>query len=330
MKKSSFLLSLFLVFMPSVSAMDFIDVPQTHQDYLTIKYLTDQGVLKGYPDKTFRPDVFVTKSEALKMIIENNRELISAEILTILTTKDISSLSFSDIKTTDWFSPYIAVGFKTGIVNGNPDNTFRPNDSVTRAQFLKMLLLIHNFNPDGWKNLQLFDDVPVGLWHTAFMNYAGKTGLLTADDQNNLYPGKETTRGEITRILYLMTMIKKSNDTAFLIDQAQQQMSQVKVYKKFQDYMTAKSASKLGVDLTQQAYKNAPNNTKILSLAKLARAYDFLINAYIELKYNNFEAAKNWTNQTITKSNEALKLNADYQLPVLDLQNEAQQILDSL
>ena len=41
-------------------------------------------------------------------------------------------LSFSDVKSGDWFYPYVTELVEAGDVNGYEDGTFRPNDSITR------------------------------------------------------------------------------------------------------------------------------------------------------------------------------------------------------
>lgn len=78
-------------------------------------------------------------------------------------------LSFSDVKSGDWFYPYVTELVEAGGVNGYEDGTFRPNDSITRdavctilpGSFLsdkifdaaaQMMSKAQNANGDYWAN----------------------------------------------------------------------------------------------------------------------------------------------------------------------------------
>ncbi len=45
-----------------------------------------------------------------------------------------STLAFSDTAAGLWYSDAVAWASEKGIVNGNPDGTFRPNGQITREQ----------------------------------------------------------------------------------------------------------------------------------------------------------------------------------------------------
>ena len=45
-----------------------------------------------------------------------------------------SSCSFTDVNRSDWFYPYAAQASEYGWIGGYPDGSFRPNNSITRAE----------------------------------------------------------------------------------------------------------------------------------------------------------------------------------------------------
>ena len=47
--------------------------------------------------------------------------------------------SFSDVKSDDWFKPYVDKLSSWGIINGYQDGTFGPNRTLTRAEFITMV-----------------------------------------------------------------------------------------------------------------------------------------------------------------------------------------------
>jgi len=299
----------------------FTDVPQSHPNYVAITYLNTQGVVNGYDDGTFKPEQLVNRAEALKILLVGNATKIN---------EDVTNVSFSDIKSSDWFTKYIETAKAMGFVNGNPDGTFAPARNVSRAEYLKMLLNINGFKPDNWTGQGLFTDVPKDAWFAPYMNYAGQAGLITPDSGNNLFPGKEATRAEVAEIFYLLAVIRKGSDTQFLLSQAEAQMAQVEIYIGANAPLLAKRASELSVDMTQQAYKNLPDNNVVLGAAKLARAYDFLVNAFIAGVQQKNTEATDWANQAIAKATEAWEANNDLQTISRHIKDRANEILAQL
>jgi hypothetical protein len=303
------------------AAPSFTDVPQTQGNYVAIMYLASRGILKGYSDGTFKPDQLVNRAEALKVILQGADVQVPA---TATTT------SFSDVKVSDWFAVFIEKAKELGIVSGNPDGTFAPGRNVARADYLKMLLMANGFKPETWLGKQLYNDVPADAWFTPYMNYAGQAGLVTKDANNNLYPSKELTRGEVAQILYVLTVIRNGTDTQFLLSQAQSQIFQIDVYVNSNQLSFAKSASQFAVDTTQQALVNTPADNIVLGAAKIARAYDYLVNAYISAVGNKAADAKSWANQAITKATEGWQANNAVQPIAKHIKDLANAILAQL
>jgi len=296
----------------------FTDVTSAHQNYVAIKYLNAQGVLKGYEDNTFKPEQKVNRAEALKIILAGTG---------IEVPEQVEGTSFTDVKPTDWFAKYIIKAKELGIVNGNPDGTFAPARTVARSEFIKMLLMSNGFKIENWADKELFADVPKDAWFNPYMNYAGQAGLIIKDEQNNLYPSQELTRAEVAEILFLMTVIRKGGDTQFLLNQAESEMAQIEIFIAAGQPLYAKRASELSVDMTQQAYKNLPDNNIVIGAAKLARAYDFLMNAFIMgLQKKNTEAI-DWANQAIAKATEAWEANNELQAVAKHIKDRANEII---
>ncbi len=303
-------------------AFAYSDVTNTDPHYVAINYLSEKAVLQGYEDGTFQPDKLVNRAEALKIIFEG----LTIEIDENLETADL----FSDVPEDAWFAKYVAYGKEKGVINGNPDGTYAPDRSVARSEFLKILLNSIGFKNEQWENQKLYEDVPEQEWFTPYMNYAGKAGLITPSEENNLEPGKQLSRAEVSEILYLMIVILNGKNTQFLIDESEAQMAQIEIYIASNDIVSAKRAAELGVDLTQQAYSNMPENNVVLGAAKIARAYDYLVNAYISALQNDSDQALDWANQTIEKATEAWEANNETQPIARHIKDRAREIIDEL
>lgn len=283
------------------AASTFSDLPQTHNNYVAITYLQEQKIVEGYEDNTFKPDQKVTRAEALKFILEG-KDIEDTPNETPPVT------SFTDVAENDWFSPYIHTALQRSIISGNPDGTFAPNREVVRAEFIKMLLNANSFKQEKWEGSSLFSDIAANEWYTPYMNYAGQAGLVNKDANNNLRPSEALNRGQVAEIIYLMTVILKAGDTEFLINQAKMQMAQIEPYIAAQSPTPAKRAAELAVDMSQQAYLLAPDNQNVLSVAKLARAYDFFMNAYMAGLEMEYAEAIDWAQQAKAKADEAIAI----------------------
>lgn len=88
----------------------------------------DQGIINGYSDGTCKPDNYVTRQEALKIILgEDGKDF-------------IGSISFGDFDSiAEWAKSYVSYAQRNDVVGGFSDNTFRPQQNVSRNEISKML-----------------------------------------------------------------------------------------------------------------------------------------------------------------------------------------------
>jgi hypothetical protein len=305
-----------------LNAKEFSDVGKVHANYAAISYLSDKGTLEGYEDGTFKPGQLVNRAEALKIVFEG--------LGIVGEVKSGDLMAFPDVNADQWFAKYVALAKEKGIVNGNVDGNFAPARTVVRAELMKMLLMSAGFKSDIWKDQVFYADVPSSAWFNAYMNYAGKAGLLTADIDNKLYPERALSRGEVAEILYLMLVLKGADDNGFLLEQARLQMSLVDGYIDNKNIAMAKRSAELAVDMTQQALKNSPEDTNVLAEAKLARSYDYLISAYILALQKDYQQAMEMSTIAILKADEATQANISTQTTAVYLKDSAGEIQEQL
>ena len=117
----------------AASAKDFSDKSKiTYTE--AVSTLTGIGVIDGYTDGSFGPSGNITRGAAAKIIC--NLVLGPTTAAALGTT----TAPFKDVPTSNTFAGYIAYCSAQGIINGYSDGTFRPSETVTGYQFLKMLL----------------------------------------------------------------------------------------------------------------------------------------------------------------------------------------------
>ena len=306
---------------PIAYAASFSDVSQTHPHFVAIADLSEAGILNGYPDGSFQPDRIVNRVEALKVILGGANVQVATE-----TTEN----PFSDTPKEQWYSPFVAKAKELGIVNGNPDGSFAPDRQVKRAEFMKMLLETNRFKKDKWEGQQFYTDVPPESWYAPYLNYAGKSGLLIPDAKGNLLPERAVTRAEMAEILYLTRIILRGRDSSFLVNQAEKQMAQIEAYIAAKEIGSAKRASELAFDFTQQALSLLPDNNIVLSAAKIAKAYDLLIDAYIAGLQQQKDKARELAELAKVKATEGWEANNDIQPVAKHIKDRADEIISQL
>lgn len=92
-----------------------------------IEAATTMNIVNGCEDGSFRADDNITRAEFAKIIAK-------------LTEKDIpeKSTEFSDVET-HWAEAYIAILAEKGIITGYEDNTYRPDEPITRAEAVTII-----------------------------------------------------------------------------------------------------------------------------------------------------------------------------------------------
>lgn len=129
------LLALALILLVAAAAVAFTDVPANHAYAGAVQTLTDRGIINGFADGTFRPDVPVLRQQFAKMIV-----------LTLgLPVSESDVVPFGDVQiggNADPFYPdnYIAVAAAHGITNGTGPGTFSPAANILRAQVVTMIV----------------------------------------------------------------------------------------------------------------------------------------------------------------------------------------------
>jgi len=107
----------------------FPDVPDGHWAKNAILGTAVKGIIRGYPDGTYRPNDPVTRAEMSVM----------AAIAAGVKGKNAARTAFTDLTPDHWAASYIYAFVDGGQLQGFKDGTFRPNGRATRAEFVTLL-----------------------------------------------------------------------------------------------------------------------------------------------------------------------------------------------
>jgi len=126
---------------------------------------------------------------------------------------------FSDLGEAAWAEQAILFLNEKGIVNGNPDGSFGPNNNITRAEFVKLIATAIGI--DASDTLPPFGDVSADCWYAPYVSAAYKWGVVKGDEYGNFYPEACITRQDMVAMLYRAIGGQASdNDTLSFTDAA--------------------------------------------------------------------------------------------------------------
>jgi len=110
-----------------------------------MELLKAMGVLSGDTDGNMRPNDSVTRAEFAKMAV-----LLSPYKNQVALNVNISV--FADCTSAHWASPYVKVASEKGIIQGFPEGTFRPDDTITYAQAVTVALKLLGYTDEDFGN----------------------------------------------------------------------------------------------------------------------------------------------------------------------------------
>ena len=105
-----------------------------------------------------------------------------------------SSLPFRDVKTSDWFYPYVKAGTEAGLIKGTSDVTFEPDTELTLAQVVTFAARIAaRFRGDT--------DPTVNDWKAGAYDYCVMNGLINEAEYPYGSLEETATRLDVLRIM---------------------------------------------------------------------------------------------------------------------------------
>ena len=169
--------------------MNFTDIESVPWALDAISECYKHGVISGRTDEIFAPQDYVTRAEFIKMIT------------TALNKNVNSEITFSDVTINDWFYPYVKAAYALGLIHGNDNNCFMPNENITRQD---MALIIYNAlqNTSKGDAVEFADKEQISSYAMDAVGYLYQNNLISGMGDNTFAPLNNTTRAEAASIIY--------------------------------------------------------------------------------------------------------------------------------
>ena len=174
----------------------FVDVELTDWYGETVHKAKEYGLMQGigatiehYP--LFDPDGSSTRS-AVARVIYNMESPEAAQY----------ENPFTDVPAGQWYSDAVYWGAENGVIQGYPDNTFRPDAVITREDLITLLYRYSGMEaPDSEKLAEFADAADVSHYAVEAMEWAITEGIIEGYLDNTLKPQATTNRAELATLL---------------------------------------------------------------------------------------------------------------------------------
>lgn len=173
--------------------LPFKDLGNDDPDLIYIAYISQKGIIKGFPDGTYHPLEGLTRAQAAVMICK------AAGI----STPSAETSRFTDVPADHWAVNCINAAEKAGYLSGFPDGSYRPETSLTRAQSISLVMRLCTQKEKA--TLPALDDLDDGYWAAADLGTALALDMISlSKDGKYIYPDAEMSRGNLARALALL------------------------------------------------------------------------------------------------------------------------------
>lgn len=192
----------------SGASVSYKDVPSYHWAHDAISRVSAKNWFNGYPDNKFHPDDQITRSEAMKVLVQ----------FIGLQLSEVSESSYSDVDPEEWYAPYIEAGKDLFPANTafNGETPFQPDMPIIREDVVYALVKALGFEDKtqfvDQSVLNMFKDKnSISSDIKPYMAVAVSNELVAGFDDDTIRAQDPLTRAEFATLLYRGTFIGSRN-----------------------------------------------------------------------------------------------------------------------
>lgn len=123
-----------------------------------------------------------------------------------LSVSSVAFAAFSDVSPTASYQDEVNHLESLGIINGNEKGEFKPDDSITREQFARLIIAAadEDYKAEVYKNMTMFPDVNASRWSVGFVNAAVKLDYMKGMLDGKFHPTEGVTYAQACTVLVKM------------------------------------------------------------------------------------------------------------------------------
>ncbi len=156
----------------------FFDVSKDAWYYDAVITAFNNGWIDGVRPGYFSPNGTMTRAQFAKFIANIDG----------FDENQWTEPVFPDVDPESWYGPAVAYCVDKGYIKGFEDNTFKPNNNITREQMAAVICEAKGLKPVPG-NTKFADDAKIGSWAKPYINACVNAGVISGKE-NNLYDPK--------------------------------------------------------------------------------------------------------------------------------------------
>ena len=153
-----------------------------------VAYCSQRGLIAGYSDGSFRPNNSITRAELAVICCAG------------LNLSREASNHFKDVNSKEWYAPYVLKCVQAGIISGYSDDSFGPNDRVTREQAAVIATNVYGLSKSSG-NTSFADNSRISSWAMSSVKAMTSAGLAAGRENNRFCPKDNVTRAEVAVVI---------------------------------------------------------------------------------------------------------------------------------
>lgn len=181
---------------PSILVMTeetFEDVKPEDWYYDAVKYVYDNGLMKGTDSNSFSPNVETSRGMVVAILFRQEGEPAA------------KACDFTDIPAGQWYTDAVNWAAENGIVKGYDDGTYRPNQSITRQELAAIIYRYSEYkgyDTSARASLASFPDgSDTHAWAKGNVEWAVAEGLISGTGAGRLEPLADASRAQVASVL---------------------------------------------------------------------------------------------------------------------------------
>lgn len=172
--------------------LPFTDLAENAWYSGAVEYVYAHGLMRGMSEIVFSPNTSLTRAQAVQILYNLEGQPVVS-----------GAATFTDAE--HWAKTPIAWAQQTGVVDGYEDNSFRPENPISRQEFAQMMYnyaKYKGYDLTAKGNLDAFPDADkMGAWAEPSLAWANGNKLINGHDDGTLDPGGITIRAQAASIL---------------------------------------------------------------------------------------------------------------------------------
>ncbi|MFY0521336.1 S-layer homology domain-containing protein [Lysinibacillus sp. UGB7] len=250
----------------STYSTPFKDIPSTHVYYDILHQMRDKGIITGYDDNTFKPNMKISRQHAAVLI----------QRVKTLTPK-VSLKQYTDIAKSHPYYEAIMQLQQTGIIKADSKGNFNASKDLTRGE---MALVLANAFGLTAKGQHTFKDVSKTSDEGKAIAALFEAGVTTGYDDGTFKPNESLSRAHYAVFLYRALNYEKSTENP--VEVPEKEIPKLSMDMSYEDFNKVVANDKKLYDINDEssapreiAFNNARFKKLLIEGADYVKQTDF-------------------------------------------------------